>query len=109
MKRILSLILLVLLPLTGQAKNAVAFGWGDSGRHYAATEKPAFEKAAFPFAAWRGERVNALALLWSPEALSGVTVETGALRCGKAVLPMAHRPVKQPDGQFPIHMRNSRN
>ena len=87
MKRILSLILLVLLPLTGQAKNAVAFGWGDSGRHYAATEKPAFEKAAFPFAAWRGEKVNAMALVWSPEALSGVTVETGALRCGKAVLP----------------------
>ena len=43
MKRILSLILLALLPLTGQAKNAVVFGWGDSGRHYAATEMPAFE------------------------------------------------------------------
>ena len=87
MKRILSLILLALLPLTGQAKNAVVFGWGDSGRHYAATEKPAFEKAAFPFAAWRGERVNAMALVWSPETLSGVTVESGTLRCEKVVLP----------------------
>ena len=87
MKRILSLILLVLLPLTGQAKNAVAFGWGDSGRHYPAAEKPAFDKVAFPFAAWRGERVNAQALVWSPEALAGATVEAGALRCGKVVLP----------------------
>ena len=87
MKRILSLILLVLLPLARQARNEVVFGWGDSGRHYPAAEKPAFDKVAFPFAAWRGERVNALALLWSPEALSGVTVESGALRCGKAVLP----------------------
>ena len=63
------------------------FGWGDSGRHYAAGEKPACEKVAFPFAAWRGERVNALALIWSPAALDGVTVSAGPLRCGKATLP----------------------
>ena len=34
------------------AKSDIAFGWGDSGRHYAAAEKPAFEKAAFPYSAW---------------------------------------------------------
>ena len=69
------------------AKSDIVFGWGDSGRHYASAEKPAFEKAAFTYSAWRGERVNALALLWSPEALSGVSVEAGDLRCGKAFLP----------------------
>ena len=58
------------------------FGWGDSGRHYAAGEKPACEKVAFPFAAWRGERVNALALIWSPAALDGVTVNGPAPREG---------------------------
>ena len=75
----------VLLP--AQAKTEIVFGWGDSGRHYAATEKPVCQKNPFPYTAWRGERVNALALLWSPEALEGVTVETGSLCCGKSVLP----------------------
>lgn len=87
MKKYLFVTLLVLLSLTGQAKNDVVFGWGDSGRHYAAAERPAVGKTAFEFAAWKGERVNAQALLWSSEALQGVTVTAGALRCGKAVLP----------------------
>ena len=87
MKRILSLLLLVLLPLAGQAKNDVVFGWGDSGRHYPADLKPALEKDAFAYSAWRGETVSALALIWSPEALDDVHVQAGALRCGKASLP----------------------
>ena len=63
------------------------FGWGDSGRHYAAAERPVCGKVAFPFAAWRGERVNALALIWSTDALESVTVEAGALQCGKGSIP----------------------
>lgn len=87
MKRLFFAFFLLALPLAATAKADVVFGWGDSGRHYAAAERPAVGKAAFEFAAWKGERVNAQALLWSAEALQGVTVSAGALRCGKAVLP----------------------
>ena len=70
-----------------QAKSEIVFGWGDSGRHYAATQKPAFEKAAFPHVAWKGETVNAMALMWSSGTMQGVRVQAGALRCGKSILP----------------------
>ena len=85
----LTVILLCMTALVAGAKTEIVFGWGDSGRHYAAADKPALQKAAFANAAWRGERMNALALLWSPTALEGVSVSAGALRCGKAELPAA--------------------
>lgn len=89
MKKIVYLLVSLLLVSegTGFSKTQILFGWGDSGRHYPATEKPGFEKAAFPFAAWKGETVSAMALLWSPDALEDVTVEAGVLRCGKALIP----------------------
>ena len=62
-------------------------GWGDSDRHYPAHEKPLFEREPFPYAAWKGETVSALALLWSEEPLQGVSVQAGTLRCGKTLLP----------------------
>ena len=87
MKRILFVLLLVPMLLSGQEKQPLVFGWGDSGRHYPGTERPVVGKTAFAFSAWKGERVNAMALVWSPAFLKGARVEAGSLRCGKAVLP----------------------
>ena len=89
-KKALLLIGLALALTTAlQAKEGVLFGWGDSGRHYPAAEKPSLQKNAFSYNAWKGETVSAMALVWSPEALKEATVETTALRCGKATLPAA--------------------
>ena len=87
MRRILYLLLLVPAMLSGQGKTDVVFGWGDTGRHYPSAERPLVGKTAFGHAAWKGERVNAMALLWASDALQGVTVEAGPLQSGKAVLP----------------------
>ena len=87
-KRVLALIgFLVAISTALQAREGILFGWGDSGRHYPATEKPALQKAAFSYGAWKGETVNAMALIWSSETLANATVEASALRSGKAVIP----------------------
>lgn len=87
-KRVLALIgFLVAISTALQAREGILFGWGDSGRHYPATEKPALQKAAFAYGAWKGETVNAMALIWSPETLANATVKASALRSGKAVIP----------------------
>ena len=88
MKRLIIIALLSFLAVMSQARTSqVVLGWGDSGKHYAASGRPSLERAAFPFAAWKGERVSALALLWSEEPLGEVSVEAGAAVCGKAILP----------------------
>ena len=87
-KRVLALIgFLVAISTALQAREGILFGWGDSGRHYPATEKPSLQKAAFSYGAWKGETVNAMALIWSPETLANATVKASALRSGKAVIP----------------------
>ncbi len=60
------------------------FCWGDSGRHYRADVKPQDDACcAFGFPAWKGERVNAMALVWSDVPLADVKVSAGALRNGR--------------------------
>lgn len=76
------------LALLGAAACTDAtLGWGDTEIHYARTEEPAFAGQAFAYSAWRGERVNAEAVLWAPSGLQDVTVEAGALKSGKATIP----------------------
>lgn len=58
--------------------------WGDTGRHYEAAVSPAGDACcAFEFPVWRGEKANALALLWTESGLEDVEVSCSALRCGR--------------------------
>lgn len=86
MKKIV-LIIGLLAAMSAGAAAKVEFGWGESGKHYAEAEKPAFEKAAFKFTAWKGERINAMALVWSDESLSGLKASVNAISSKAYTLP----------------------
>lgn len=110
MKKILSLALL-LLPLAGNAqapdfkeltdskpkdakeiweKKAIApqFRWGSIDVHYKKNNIPVEQLSnSWSSKAWRGERVNGQAILWSAKALEDVSIEVSPLRSGKNMIP----------------------
>lgn len=83
----MQLLFTVFALLGAAACTDAVLGWGDTEIHYARTEEPVFAERPFAYSAWRGERVNAEAVLWAPSGLEEVTVEAGALKSGKAVIP----------------------
>lgn len=74
-------------------KEPAALRWGSVDVRYGKRDLPkAGLQQRLRLRAWRGERVHAQAVLWSKEALEGVTVEAGDLKGGKAgrgVIPSA--------------------
>lgn len=62
--------------------------WGTTDVRYKKQNVPDIKKnSSFHVKAWRGERVNAQAVIWTNKELKGVTVEVGALKNGKYVIP----------------------
>lgn len=70
------------------ATGSVTFRWGDTDLHYDRDEVPsAFQKKAFAFPAWKGEKVNAEAVIWSAGDIRSASVTVSDLICGKSVIP----------------------
>ena len=62
--------------------------WGTTDMRYAKRNVPDVKKTTlWSGAAWRGERVNAQAVLWTKKDLENVTISVSDLRSGKSVIP----------------------
>lgn len=62
--------------------------WGSTDVRYAREEVPALEKRRqWKTSAWKGERVNAQAVLWTRKTLKNVRMAVSDLKCGKNVIP----------------------
>ncbi len=63
--------------------------WGTTDIRYKKLDVPNIKKSvsSFQMKAWKGERVNAQAVLWTKTDLKGVKVEVGELKNGSAVIP----------------------
>ncbi|MDR0961927.1 MAG: DUF6067 family protein [Mediterranea sp.] len=77
------------LPLAGMAQKAnYQLRWGSVTVRYPQEQAPSvFRNSAFHTPAWRGERVNAQALIWSDDDLEDVTVTVSRLTSGQSVIP----------------------
>jgi len=62
-------------------------GWGSTDVHYDRQRVPAGLTARLKLRAWRGERINAQAVLATCRALPSVRLAASPLRCGKHVIP----------------------
>ena len=89
MKKTLFSLLCIALCIDSFAATAgLVFKWVDTDVRYPQNEVPAvFQKKAFAYPAWKGEKVNAEAVIWTPDELAGVQVKAGDLTCGKNVIP----------------------
>lgn len=71
-------------------KKPVELAWGDTDTRYKKLDVPKLDVRAgnlWRAKAWRGERINGQAVLWTKTALEDVTVTVSDLRNGKAVIP----------------------
>lgn len=70
-------------------KKPVGLSWGDTDTRYKKLDVPKVENNALWRAkAWKGERVNGQAVLWTDKALDDVTVTVSDLRgSGRATIP----------------------
>ena len=63
-----------------QAVKQVELGWGTTDLRYQKNEVPAWTKKLELYA-WRGERVNAQAVLLAPQAIKQLSFSVSDLRC----------------------------
>lgn len=62
--------------------------WGTTDIRYKKLNVPDIKKTTrWKGKAWKGERINAQAVLWTKEALDDVTVTVSELKSGSAVIP----------------------
>ncbi len=62
--------------------------WGTTDIRYKKLNVPDVKKTSrWQGKAWKGERINAQAVLWTKEALDGATITVSELKCGSAVIP----------------------
>lgn len=64
-------------------------GWGNTDTHYEKFDIAPVASSPWQATAWRGEKVNAQAVLSTAEALSGVRLEASDLRSGRHTIPAA--------------------
>ena len=64
----------------------LGFGWGSIDSRYKKDDVPSLSKAVALYG-WRGERVNAQAVLVAPEAVGSFEVSASDLKSGKNVIP----------------------
>ena len=74
-------------PARWAAVKAPMVSWGDTDTRYK-KEEPALAKVTktLHLTAWKGEKVSAQAVVWTPVALENLTVGVSDLTCGKAVI-----------------------
>ncbi|KAA6316905.1 hypothetical protein EZS27_032856, partial [termite gut metagenome] len=66
----------------------IQLSWGSTDTRYAKWNIPPVRKEFnFSAKAWKGERVNIQAVLWTKKDLSDVTVTVGDLKCGTSMIP----------------------
>lgn len=69
-----------------QGVNKLDFGWGSTDIRYQRNAVPKLEKSVSLYA-WKGERVNAQAVLMAPKAIGSLTVKVSDLKSGKNTIP----------------------
>lgn len=69
-----------------QGVKKISLGWGDIDTRYQRNAVPKLEKALSLYA-WKGERVNAQAVLMAPQAINSLSVKASDLKCGKHTIP----------------------
>jgi hypothetical protein len=69
-----------------QNVKTVTFGWGTIDKRYQRNEVPVLS-SKIQLNCWRGERVNAQAVLLAPQAIRRLSVKVSDLKCGKKVIP----------------------
>ena len=91
MKNIITLMIAVALPvlMAAQPQSSFNLEWASTGSHCVIGGGPSLEyqKKAFNYSAWRGEKVFAQAIVSSEAELEGVTLAVSDLRDGKSVIP----------------------
>lgn len=79
---------LFFFSLLGYSQTNVQFNWGSTDVRYDSVNAPAIKKMPFLSAkAWKGERVNAQAVLRTEVDLHNVTVVVSDLQSGQRVIP----------------------
>ena len=69
-------------------KKATALSWASTDTRYAKRNVPDLaQQSTWTAKAWRGERVNAQALLWTKADLGDVSIKVSDLKAGRNVIP----------------------
>ena len=69
-------------------KTPTALSWGSIDVRYKKKDVPTITlQNHWKTKAWKGERVNAQAVLWTKTALNDVTISMSDLKCGSSVIP----------------------
>ena len=69
-------------------KTPTALSWGSIDVRYKKKDVPTItQQNHWKTKAWKGERVNAQAVLWTKTALNDVTISMSDLKCGSSVIP----------------------
>lgn len=86
----LSLLMLVVSSVGAQQRQTqdLILQWGSTDVRYPRNEVPAGQgNKQWETDAWKGERVNAQAVLWTRRPLKNVRITVSDLKCGKNVIP----------------------
>ena len=86
----LSLLMLVVSSVGAQQRQTqdLILQWGSTDVRYPRNEVPAGQgNKQWETDAWKGERVNAQAVLWTRQPLKNVRIAVSDLKCGKNVIP----------------------
>lgn len=69
-------------------KTPTALSWGTTDVRYAKKNVPSLQmQKKFTAKAWKGERINAQAVLWTKQALNEVQLSVSDLKCGSSIIP----------------------
>lgn len=86
MKRVLFLMVLMTM-MSCAAPEGFLFSWGSTDVRYKQCEVPQeLTELAFSYPAWKGERMFAQAVIWSPEDMNGVEVSMTSLKGDAGVI-----------------------
>ena len=86
----LSLLMLVVSSIGAQQRQTqdLILQWGSTDVRYPRNEVPVWQgNKQWETNAWKGERVNAQAVLWTKQSLKNVRITVSDLKCGKNVIP----------------------
>lgn len=86
----LSLLMLVVSSVGAQQRQTqdLILQWGSTDVRYPRNEVPGGQgNKQWETDAWKGERVNAQAVLWARQPLKNVRITVSDLKCGKNVIP----------------------
>ena len=71
--------------------SAPQISWGSTDVRYAKLNVPVLAKTStWKTTAWRGERVNAQAVVWTKTDVSNLRISVGDLRCGSSIIPSSN-------------------